>query len=337
MPPTSQHLDGVDRLAGLRQGMRLPLVAAPMFLVSGPELVLAACRAGIIGAFPAPNARSIEILDQWLGGISAGHAAAAATTPGGIGAWALNMITHSSYDRLGAELELVDRYQPPLLITALGSPAPAVKRAHAYGGKVFADVSTLAFARKAAATGVDGLVLVCAGAGGHTGALSPFSFVAAVREFFDGVIVLAGSIGSGAAVRAAELMGADLAYAGTPFIVARESLAPPAYRDMIVSASLDDLVLTKAFTGANASYLRASIVAAGLDPDALAGKDKVDWSNSQGEIKAWKNIWSAGQGVDSIHAVEPVAAIVDRYVAQYEAALRRPGFGRHQLGSGGGK
>jgi nitronate monooxygenase len=315
------------RLKALTRGMRIPLVAAPMFLVSGPELVLAACRAGIAGSFPAPNARTIETLDDWLRQIVAGHAQAAAATPGSVGPWALNLVTHSSYDRLPAELELVDRYRPPLVITALGSPAAAVQHVHAYGGMVFADVSSLAFARKAAAAGVDGLVLVAAGAGGHTGKVSPFAFVEAVREFYDGIIVLGGSIGHGGAVRAVELLGADLAYAGTPFIVAAESLAAADYRAMVVRASFEDLVLTRTFTGADAWYLRESIVAAGLDPDALVGKDKMDWSNSQGQLKAWKNIWSAGQGVDHIHAVEPTAAIVDRYAAEYAEALRRPAFG----------
>lgn len=314
---------GKDRLGSLRRGLRLPLIAAPMFLVSGPELVIAACRAGIGGSFPAPNARTLDVLEEWLARIVAETSVAPERT----GPWALNLVTHSSYDRLAAELELVDRYRPPLVITALGSPAPVVQRVKAYGGKVFADVSNLAFARKAAATGVDGLVLVSAGAGGHTGKIAPFAFVDAIREFWDGIVVLGGSLGTGGAVRAAELIGADFAYAGTPFIVAAESLAAQAYRDMVVRASLEDLVLTKTFTGADAWYLRESIVSAGLDPDALVGKDKMDWTNSQGQLKAWKNIWSAGQGVNHIHAVEPTAAIVERYAAEYAAALRHPAFG----------
>jgi nitronate monooxygenase len=333
MPKASTSVSSTDRLGPLRAGLCLPLIAAPMFLVSGPELVLAACRAGIIGAFPAPNARTLATLDEWLARIVAEHAAMG---PAGAGPWALNLVTHSSYDRLAGELELVDRYQPPLVITALGSPAPAVARVHRYGGKVFADVSTLPFARKAAAAGADGLVLVCAGAGGHTGALSPFAFVSAVREFFDGAIVLAGSISNGEAVRAAELLGADLAYAGTPFIAAQESLAPPAYREMLVRGSADDLVLTRAFTGASASYLRESIVAAGLDPDALVDKDRMDLSGAHGPAKAWKNIWSAGQGVGTIHAVEPAAAIVERYRAGYAAALQHPAFGRPASVAGAG-
>ncbi len=316
-----------ERLRAITRGMRLPLIAAPMFLVSGPDLVLAACRAGIAAAVPTPNARSIEILATWLQQLAAGHAESCAAAPGKVGPWALNLVMHSSYDRLGPELELVDRYQPPLVITALGSPARAVEHVHAYGGTVFADVSSLGFARKAAAAGADGLVLVSAGAGGHTGKVSPFAFVQAVREFYDGIIVLGGSIGHGGAVRAAELLGADLAYSGTPFICAEESLATRDYRDMVVRASFEDLVLTRTFTGADAWYLRESIVAAGLDPDALVGKDKMDWTNSQGQLKAWKNIWSAGQGVDHIRAVESTAVIVDRYAAEYAAALRKPAFG----------
>jgi nitronate monooxygenase len=197
---------------------------------------------------------------------------------------------------------------------------------HAYGGLVIADVNSVALARKAAAAGVDGLALVCAGAGGHTGRISAFAFVPAVRRFFDGIVIVGGAIGTGGAIRAAELIGADLVYAGTPFIAASESLASDAYRDMVVRASLEDLVLSRALTGAEAYYLRESIVAAGLDPDSLVGKDKVNWTNSQGQIKAWKDVWSAGQGVESVRAIEPVAAIVRRLEAEYAEAVRTPAF-----------
>jgi nitronate monooxygenase len=315
-----------DRLGGLRGRLRLPLIAAPMFLVSGPDLVLAACAAGIGGAFPAPNARTLEALEEWLARVAQGHAALEANG-GRVGPWALNLVTHSTYDRLGAELALVDHYRPPLVITALGSPAPVVERVHAYGGLVIADVNSVALARKAVAAGIDGLALICAGAGGHTGRISAFAFVPAVRSFFDGLIVVGGSIGTGAAIRAAELLGADLVYAGTPFIAARESLASDRYRDMLVRASIEDLVLTRALTGADAWYLRESIVAAGLDPDALTGKSRVDWTNSQGQLKAWRDIWSAGQGVENVKAVEPVAAIVERLAAEYAVALDRKAFG----------
>jgi len=314
-----------DRLGALRSQLRLPLIAAPMFLVSGPDVVLAACAAGIGGAFPAPNARTLEALEEWLARVAQGHAALAARG-GRVGPWALNLVTHSTYDRLGAELALVDRYRPPLVITALGSPAPVVERVHAYGGLVIADVNSVALARKAAAARVDGLALVCAGAGGHTGRISAFAFVPAVRSFFDGLIVVGGSIGTGGAIRAAELLGADLVYAGTPFIAATESMASDRYRDMLVRASIEDLVLSRALTGADAWYLRESIVAAGLDPDALTGKSRVDWNNSQGQLKAWRDIWSAGQGVEGVRAVEPVASIVERLAAEYAAALDRPAF-----------
>ena len=321
-PMSARH----DRLAALRGGLRLPLIAAPMFLVSGPDLVLAACAAGIGGAFPAPNARTLEALDDWLRRVSAGHAALA-SAGGKVGPWALNLVTHSTYDLLGAELELVDRYRPPLVITALGSPAPVVGRVHAYGGLVIADVNSVALARKAAAAGVDGLALVCAGAGGHTGRISAFAFIPAVRAFFDGIVIAGGSIGTGGAIRAAELLGADLVYAGTPFIAAAESLASDRYRDMLVRATLEDLVLTKALTGADAYYLRESIVAAGLDPHAVTGQKKGGWTNPQGQRQAWKDIWSAGQGVETIRAVEPAAAIVARLAAEYAAALAKPAFG----------
>jgi nitronate monooxygenase len=314
-----------DRLAPLRAGLRLPLVAAPMFLVSGPELVLAACAAGIAGALPAPNARSIAGLDEWLQRITQGHAELQAQGAR-VGPWALNLVTHATYDRLPAELALVERYRPPLVITALGSPAPAVERVHAYGGRVIADVNSVALARKAAAAGVDGLALICAGAGGHTGKLTAFAFVPAVRRFFDGLLVVGGSIGTGAGIRAAELLGADLVYAGTPFIAARESLASDRYRDMVVRATVEDLVLSRALTGADAYYLRESIVAAGLDPDALTGKSRVDWTDSQGQLKAWKDIWSAGQGVENVTRIEPVADIVARLEAEYRGALHVPPF-----------
>ncbi len=318
---------GQQRLGELGRGLRLPMIAAPMFLVSGPDLVLACCRAGIVGSFPAPNARTAEALDDWMGRIAAGHAALAAERPPHLGPWALNLVTHSSYERLPAELDLVSRHRPPLVITALGSPVPAIERVHAYGGKVFADVSTLSFARKAVAAGVDGLMLVSAGAGGHTGKISPFAFIAAVRTFFDGVIVLSGAIGSGAAVRAAEVAGADLSNAGTPFIVASESLATPNYKDMVTRASLEDLVLTKVFTGAEAYYLRESIAAAGLDPDNLQGKSKMDLSGTQDQVKAWKDIWSAGQGVDDVRRIESVEQIVSRYERRYREACILPAFG----------
>ena len=317
-----------DRLGALRGQLSLPLICAPMFLVSGPDLVIATCRNGVIGSFPAPNARPLEVLDAWMARVAGELDAARHADPAArIAPWSINLVVHSSYDRLAAELELVQRHRPPIVITALGSPARVADAVHAYGGRVFADVGSVAMARKAAQAGVDGLVLVSSGAGGHTGSVSPFVFVEAVRQFFDGIVVLAGGLCSGAAIRAAEVAGADLADIGTLFIAARESLAADDYRQMVVEAGVDDLVLTKAFTGANAYYLRRSVERAGLDPDNLSGKTSMDWSQSDTQLKAWRDIWSAGQSVAAVHRVENAAGIIARLRAEYLQAVEVPSFG----------
>jgi nitronate monooxygenase len=317
-----------DRLGALRGRLRLPLICAPMFLVSGPDLVIAACRSGVIGSFPAPNARPLEVLDAWLGRIAAELEAATAADPTArIAPWSLNLVVHSSYDRLPAELELVRRHRPPIVITALGNPARVIDDVHAYGGLVFADVGSVAMARKAAQAGADGLILVSAGAGGHTGSVAPLVFVQAVRQFFDGIVALAGGLCSGAAIRAAEVAGADLADIGTLFIAARESLASDDYRQMVVDAAVDDLVLTRAFTGASAYYLRQSILRSGLDPDNLSGKTAMDWSKSDTQLKAWRDIWSAGQSVVAVRRVEGAAEIIARLRAEYLQSLGVPSFG----------
>jgi nitronate monooxygenase len=317
-----------DRLGALRAQLSLPLICAPMFLVSGPDLVLAACRNGVIGSFPAPNARPLELLDAWMARVARELDAARRADPAvRIAPWSVNLVVHSSYDRLPAELELVQRHRPPVVITALGSPARVVDAIHDYGGLVFADVGSVAMARKAAQAGVDGLVLVSSGAGGHTGSVSPFVFVETVRQFFDGIVVLAGGLCTGAAIRAAEVAGADLADIGTLFIAARESLAADDYRQMVVEAGVDDLVLTRAFTGANAYYLRRSIERAGLDPDNLSGKSSMDWSKSDTQLKAWKDIWSAGQSVAAVHRVEGAGEIIARLRAEYLQAVNAPSFG----------
>jgi nitronate monooxygenase len=299
-----------------------------MFLVSGPDLVIAACRNGVIGSFPAPNARPLEVLDAWMARVARELDDARRSDPAArIAPWSINLVVHSSYDRLPAELELVQRHRPPIVITALGSPARVVEAIHDYGGLVFADVGSVAMARKAAQAGVDGLVLVSSGAGGHTGSVSPFVFVEAVRQFFDGIVVLAGGLCTGAAIRAAEVAGADLADIGTLFIAARESLAADDYRQMVVEAGVDDLVLTKAFTGASAYYLRRSIERAGLDPDNLSGKSSMDWSKSDLQLRAWKDIWSAGQSVAAVHQVEGAGEIIARLRAEYLRAVHVPSFG----------
>lgn len=292
-----------------------------MFLVSGPDLVLGACRAGIVGSFPAPNARNIDIFEEWLDRITGELALvrqqqlAHATD-----VWAMNLVVHRTYERLDAELALLQKYRPPIVITALGSPAAVVEAVHDYGGLVIADVNSVEFAHKAASVGVDGLALVAAGAGGHTGQMAGFAFVPAVREFFDGILILAGAIGDGRAVRAAEVLGADLCYAGTRFIATSESIAFDDYKALVVESDFNDLVLSNSFTGAYAYYLRQSIVAAGLDPDNLVAKTRMDLTGTETKVKAWKDIWSAGQGVGTVHQVEPIADIVAQISDEYAAA-----------------
>ena len=284
-----------------------------MFLVSGPELVIAACRAGVIGAFPTINARTPADLSQWCGTI-------AAAVPRGDGApWAANLIVHRTNARFTEDLQIITDYQPEVVITALGSPARAIAAVHAYGGLVFADVSTEEHARKAVEAGADGLVLVCAGAGGHTGQLSPFAFVPAVRQFFSGPLVVAGAIADGHGIRAVLELGADLAYLGTPFIAAEESLANEAYRDHLLNAQAADLTQTAHFTGVNANYLTSSITAAGVPLDILdQPKSEMKFGPAGSEIKAWRDIFSAGQGVGAVSQCEPARSIVDRYVNAFQ-------------------
>jgi nitronate monooxygenase len=312
--------------ANLRANLALPAIAAPMFLVSGPEMVIAACRAGLIGSFPTPNARTNAILEEWLERIvtELGDDPDAAS-------WAVNLVVHPSNERLPAELASVVRHQAPLVITALGSPARVVDAVHDYGGMVFADVNSVGFARKAAAAGVDGLVLVASGAGGHTGMTAGFAFVEEVRQFWSGPIVLGGAISTGHAVRAAEVLGADLAYLGTSLIACAESLAAPAYKDMIVAAGAEDIVPSKGITGVTANWLRHSLIAAGYDPANMPEGRKPNFENAQDDAKAWKNVWSAGQGVGAVRAIEPLATIAARLKQEYDAAVRLPSFEAKEL------
>lgn len=306
--------------------LRLPAVAAPMFLVSGPDLVIAAAKAGIVGCFPTPNARPIATLEAWMDRISGEIADARRADPGGVvGPWCANLITHSSNARLPEDLALVAKYRPPMLVTALGSPKPAIAVARGYGGLVFADVINLALAKKAIDAGADGLVLVSAGAGGHTGNLSPFAFLAAVREFFDGPVILGGGIGEGAGMAGAITAGADLVYLGTSFIAASESLADPAYKAMVTAATADDIVPSAGITGTTANWLAPSLIANGYDPRAMPTAPSRDYDTGTSGAKRWATIWSAGQGVGAVKAVEPVAAIVDRLERQYRAAFARVG------------
>ncbi len=309
-------------LSNLFRALPVPVLAAPMFLVSGPRLLVACCRAGIVGSLPAPNARTLDGLDRWLAQI-ADELGAARAAGESVAPWLLNMIVHSSYDRFAGELELVRRYRPPLVSTALGSPARVLDEVHAYGGLVLADVTTPALARKAIAAGVDGLILVCHGAGGHTGSYNPFAFVAEVRRFWNGPLGLAGAVSSGRDIHAAQILGCDFAVVGTRLIATAESQAEDAYRQMLVDCSMDDLVASKAVSGVLANWLRPSLERAGIDPGA-EGKARIDFSGDIASAnKAWKHVWSAGQGVGQIERSASVAALVEELRQGYRASLER--------------
>lgn len=304
----------------LKGRLSLPVIAAPMFIVSGPELVIAQCTAGVVGSFPALNARPKEALEEWIVRIK--QALKAAEAPGRrIAPFAVNQIIHKSNDRLDHDLDICIKHEVPIIITSLRAPGDVVKRVHSYGGLVFHDVISIRHAQKALEEGVDGLILVCAGAGGHAGMLSPFAFVGEVRRFFDGPIILSGAMSNGAAVLAAQAMGADLAYIGTRFIATKEANAVEGYKQMIVEAGTGDIIYTPYFTGVAGNYLKPSVVAAGLDPDNLPAVDpsKMNFGSGAG-AKAWKDIWGAGQGVGAIADVLPAGELIDRMRAEYAAA-----------------
>src|SRR4051812_33492512 len=315
-----------DKLSRFRDRLSLPLIAAPMFLVSGVELVVAACRNGVIGAFPTVNCRQTEQLDAWLGEIAERlrrHAGENGKKPAPI---CPNLIVHRSNARLEQDVKILLRHKPELVITSVGSPAPVVQPLHDAGALVFADVASIRHAERAAAAGADGLVLLTAGAGGQTGWLNPFVFVRAVRGFFDGPIVLAGGISDGHALRAAEALGCDLAYMGTKFIATYESMADARYKQMLVASSADDILLTTAFTGLQTNMLRPSIEAAGLDPDNLPargaidiGKD-IDVGARENRPKRWKDIWSAGHSTSGVTELLAVDELVAQTLAEYRAA-----------------
>ena len=298
--------------------LSLPIVAAPMFLVSGPDLVVACCRAGILGSFPSLNIRSSEEFDEWLDRIES----QLARDPGAhAGLYGVNLVAHSSNTRLEADVAVIEKHKVPVVITSVGNPREVAKVVHGYGGMIIHDVTTIEYAKKAIAAGVDGIILICAGAGGHSGHYNPFAFVAQVRQFWDGLVILAGGIADGRSIRAAQVLGADLVYMGTRFIASVESMAPAGYKAMLVASQASDLIGTKAFSGITASMLRPSIIANGLDPDKLTDKATIDFmADFTHETKAWRDIWSAGQGVGSIDMVAPVAEIVARLRAEYDAA-----------------
>lgn len=304
---------------------RLPVISAPMFLVSGTELVIEACKSGIIGSFPLLNARTVEILEEWLIRINEELEVAKALNPDKIIApWAVNLNVHKSNKRYETDLELIKKYKPPIVITSLGKPQSVVNIVHEYGGLVFSDVATLTHAKKAADTGVDGLVLVCNGAGGHGGTINPFAFIAAVKTFWKGITLLSGCITNGQDILAAKSLGADIAYMGTRFIATNESNASKEYQKMIIDSTLEDIIYTDAFSGVNANYLVPSIKKAGLDPGQLKKKETVDLSHLENsDAKAWKDIWSAGQGVSTVDKILPISEVVNKLEEEYEQALSK--------------
>ncbi len=311
----------------LKARLRIPLIGAPMFIVSGPDLVIAQCQAGIIGAFPALNARPQAALDDWIRRIKdqlGAYREAHAEEP--VAPFAVNQIAHRSNARLLDDMETCVRHEVPIIITSLSPPAEVVAAVHGYGGLVFHDVISLRHARKAIAQGVDGIIAVCSGAGGHAGPLNPLALIKEIRAEFDGTLILSGCITSGGDVLAAEAMGADLAYSGTRFIATEEARADPGYKQMIVDSTADDIVYSSLFTGVHGNYLKGSIRNAGMDPDDLPEGDKAKMDFGSGadiSAKAWKDIWGAGQGVGNIHDILPAREVVLRMEREYRETLGR--------------
>jgi len=312
-------------LPAVLQDLSLPVIASPMFIASGPALVAAQCKAGIVGSFPALNARPKELLDTWLTELQGELAAYQQANPGKrVGPIAVNQIVHHSNERLEHDVEVCVRHQVPIIISSLRAPPVEMLDAiHSYGGIVLHDVINIRHAQKALEAGVDGLILVASGAGGHAGTLSPFALVGEVRRFFDGPLALSGSIATGDAVLAAQAMGADFAYIGSRFLAVQESNVTDSYREAIVESSAADVVYTNLFTGVHGNYLKKSIVAAGLDPDNLPQSDKSKMSFNSGSAKAWRDIWGAGQGVGLMHDVPSTEEMVARLKAEYDAARAR--------------
>jgi len=310
--------------AVLKGRLSLPVIGSPMFIVSGPELVIAQCKAGIVGSFPALNARPAEVLEQWLQRITSELDDYRAKNPDKpVAPFAVNQIVHQSNDRLQHDVEMCVKYKVPIVITSLRAPNEVVDAIHSYGGIVLHDVINIRHAKKALEAGVDGLILVCAGAGGHAGTLSPFALVSEVRQFFDGPIALSGSIAHGRQILAAQAMGADFAYMGTRFIATQEANAAGEYKQMLIDSAANDIVYSSLFTGVHGNYLKKSIAKAGMDPDNLPEADKSTMSFGSGgssKSKAWRDIWGAGQGVGVIVDSPPVGDLVARLKREYDAA-----------------
>jgi len=309
----------------LRDRLRLPVIGSPLFIVSNPDLVIAQCKAGIVGAFRALNARPVNLLDEWLHRITEELAAWDRDHPDRPAApFAVNHIVHRSNDRLEQDVELSTKWKAPVVITSLGAQTPVNDAVHSYGGVVLHDVINDRFARKAIEKGADGLIPVAAGAGGHAGQLSPFALIGALREWFDGPIALSGAIANGRSILAAQAMGADLAYVGSAFIATQEANAAQGYKDMIVASSGEDIVYTNLFTGVHGNYLRPSILNAGLDPDNLPTSDASAMNFGSGgnaKAKAWRDIWGCGQGIGSVKHVPTAAELIARLSAEYDEAV----------------
>lgn len=310
----------------LKDNLSIPVIGSPLFIISNPDLVIAQCKAGIVGSFPALNARPKELLEEWIIKIKTELAAAKLADPSAkIAPYAVNQIVHGSNDRLMHDMEICVKHQVPIIITSLRPPGDVVKAVHSYGGIVLHDIISVRHAEKALEMGVDGLILVCAGAGGHAGALSPFALTTEIRRFYNGIIALSGAITSGGSVLACEAIGADLAYIGTRFIATAEARADEAYKKMITHSTANDIIYSSLFTGIHGNYLKGSVEKAGLDPANLpeADKSSMNFANVDHKPKAWKEIWGAGQGVGNIRDILPAADVIANMKAEYEAAKAR--------------
>ena len=309
----------------IKENISMPVIGAPLFLVSGPDLVIAQCKAGIIGSFPALNARPQHVLDEWLTRIKTELAEYKEANPDAkVAPFAVNQICHGSNDRLMADMETCVKHEVPIIITSLRPPSEVVEAAHSYGGLVYHDVISVRHAQKAAEQGVDGLILVCAGAGGHAGTLSPFALLREVKEWFDGTIILSGSIGDGHSVASAIALGADFAYMGTRFIATHEANAEPEYKKMLEESAAKDIVYSSLFTGVLGNYLKPSIENAGMDPENLPDADKTSMNFGSGgntDSKAWKDIWGSGQGIGGIKDSPSVGELVYRLKKEYDDAF----------------
>jgi nitronate monooxygenase len=308
----------------IKDNLSIPVIGSPLFIISGPELVIAQCKAGIIGSFPALNARPQHVLEEWIVRIKTELAEYKAENPDAkVAPFAVNQICHGSNDRLAEDMATCVKHEVPIIITSLRPPAELVEAAHSYGGLVYHDVINVRHAKKAVEQGVDGLILVCAGAGGHAGALSPFALLREVKEWFDGTVILSGAIGDGHAVAASLALGADFAYMGTRFIATQEANADPEYKKMLEESAAADIVYSSLFTGVHGNYLKPSISNAGMDPDNLPSADKSSMNFGSGgntKSKAWKDIWGSGQGIGRIYDSPHVSELVGRIKAEYEQA-----------------